>query len=294
MTEFQRIIKAVAIAFAIFLVVVIIGSIFSALSVFGFVADGLNNKGDKATGINYDETFQAKEIQSLNIDNAVGNVTVIADPSMTDSVKVTGSNVLESFSCNLQSDGNLKITNSDWEFFNWDFSVFDNEDGKVKNNSSHIEVLVPEKFAVEKLDVSNGVGEMNVEGITAEHFTVDGGVGKTTCKDTNAERVKIEGGVGSLTFKNVVFNDLSLDIGTGDVNLSGILTGDSDFDCGVGKAELELTGKVEDYDFDVDPGLGSIYVNGDKMEETNHTNKSAENAISIDGGVGSIDITIQE
>ncbi len=292
MTEFQKVIKAIAIGLAIFLIVIIIGSLFSLLSMFGFIADGFNSVTKEQTLIEYENAFNPNEIDSMKIDNAVGKVCI--QKSDTDQIEVTGTGLFPSFSCHLKDNGELVIRNSEKNFFNWNFTSFfhQREDNSVSNTK--IEIFVPLDYECSDMVIASGVGEMKMNDMIMEHLTIDGGVGNIICERVVAQRADIGGGVGSMTFTDVDLQNLDLDIGTGDVSISGVLSGDCELDCGVGKAELDLTGNVEDYDFSVDSGVGSIRINGERIEETNHTNKGAENSFRIEGGVGSITITMEE
>lgn len=89
------------------------------------------------------------------------------------------------------------------------------------------------------------------------------------------KKIKINNGVGDLTLEGVSFKELELDGGIGDTHLL-------------------LTGEISDYSFDIDFGIGSIYLDGEEIEEIKTKNKTAESTVEIDGGIGDVYINFME
>ena len=106
-----------------------------------------------------------------------------------------------------------------------------------------------------------------------------------------AARARVDGGVGSITLNQVRFEESDFDSGVGKLDVSGQLLGKTNVDCGVGEVELDLSGEVDDYGYNVDTGLGPIKLNGNKI--SGKYNLDAQNQIKVDGGVGSVNIKIK-
>lgn len=77
------------------------------------------------------------------------------------------------------------------------------------------------------------------------------------------------------TSLNAVFGGISIDLRDAII--------DSDVD-------LKLEGEREDYALDIDSGIGNIRINGRKVAIDYYDNNKADNTITIDGGVGDLEI----
>ena len=64
-------------------------------------------------------------------------------------------------------------------------------------------------------------------------------------------------------------------------------------DYGVGNAKLTLLGKKEDYQIELDKGVGNATLEGESMSDDS-VYGAGPNQIDIDGGVGNIRIQFQE
>jgi hypothetical protein len=60
------------------------------------------------------------------------------------------------------------------------------------------------------------------------------------------------------------------------------------------EVNLDLKGNVSDYDLDIDAGVGTVRVNGDKISDDTRMNRNAANSIEVDGGVGNVRIDFTE
>ncbi len=284
MNSFQRLIKYLAIAFAILLAIGIIS--FMVNVVYGIVtfASGprfRQNNNDYKT-VDFDETFTG--VTGLDIDNSTGTLGI----EVGDTFRVEGRNVFEGFKAEVDGDGTLKVSDNESGFRFWGFHF-----NGFNSPNSKITVYVPADFVAEEVRIETGAGAVNLEDFSTEYLYISAGAGNINGRNLIADKVKVEGGVGSINLSNVTFENTNFNCGVGNVYLSGVLLEENSFDCGVGEVRLELTGNVNDYDLDIESGVGQIRVNGKKIEEIEHTNRFADHSIEVDGGVGSVRIDIE-
>ena len=101
-------------------------------------------------------------------------------------------------------------------------------------------------------------------------------------------------GAGSLVIKDITATDSHFDCGVGNVEIYGTLTGDNKLSCGVGRIKLELTGKEEDYSYDLSARLGNVVINNRSYHNINKSiNNNTENRLMIDCGIGGIEINFK-
>jgi hypothetical protein len=284
MNSVQRVIKYCAIAFAILLAIGIISFIVNV--VYGVVTftSGSRfhpNNNDYKT-VDFDETFTG--VTGLDIDNSTGTLGI----EIGDTFRVEGINVFEGFNAEVDNDGTLTVSDNESGFKAWGFNF-----NGFNSPNSKVTIYVPADFVAEKVRIETGAGAVNLVDFSTEYLYLSAGAGNINGRNLIADEVKVEGGVGSINLGNVTFKDTKFNCGVGNVYISGVLLEENSFDCGVGEVELELTGDIDDYDLDIESGVGSIRVNGKKLEELDHTNRTADHSIEVDGGVGSVRIDIE-
>ena len=277
MNEFQKVIKYLAMGFAIFLTVTIIGGIATGIFALTGVFNGVATRGD---AVDINKSFD--DITSISIDHGVGTLKVRTGDS--DKVEVIAKNVSEHYTIEKSLNGTLTLKNkSRYWFWNW-------FDGNFK---SDITVYLPEGFVAERFIIDAGAGDVNIEDLEANELEINGGAGNIRGNNIIAHTVDIDGGVGNINFKQVVLNDTTIDSGLGNVDIEGTLSGKTDIDCGVGNVDLDLKGTIDDYKIKVEKGLGNIKINGEKYSNINWNSLNAKNFMDIDGGVGDININFE-
>ena len=125
----------------------------------------------------------------------------------------------------------------------------------VRNVKGTLVIYLPRDYKFDQVDMEYGA-------VTAE---IDG---------LNAKSLKIESGASGCTIKNA---DIEVDI-----------------DCGAGSVTLNLEGKVEDYNYELDSSAGSVEIGEDIDLGGLSTEKSIDNGskrtIEISNGAGSVEI----
>ncbi|HWT74060.1 MAG TPA: DUF4097 family beta strand repeat-containing protein [Mobilitalea sp.] len=282
MSSFQKTIKYIAIAFAVFLAVVIISVIANAaFAVVSAVSGGIEYSTKNEKMVDFTENFT--DVKSLNIENATGKLII----KTGDSIKVEAENVTEDFVAKVNSNGTLTISDSQNKgHFLW-FNI-----NGFQDPNSVVTLYLPSDFVAKDTNINSGAGSVTVEGLHSGYLMISAGAGNISGDGVSAEKVKIDGGVGSVTLQNVNFSDADFNCGVGSLDIQGVLLGNNKIDCGVGGVDLDLTGNVDDYDLDINSGIGTIRLNGDKISDEYMSNKDAANSIKIDGGVGDVKIQI--
>lgn len=148
-------------------------------------------------------------------------------------------------------------------------------------------IYLPDR-QLQEIDLSNDAGEVYVKMADAREFTVAVGAGEAKIDDFTAV-------------------EADLDCGAGTITAEGTILGEGDISCGIGEISLLLSGREEDYSYDVECGIGAVTVGGrelggigidhsDHSEHSDHSSHSEEHGysgsreLSIECGIGSVDI----
>lgn len=277
MTTMQRIIKYLALAFATFLIITIVSSIFWGVYLFSSVLNLRDSKNNETLA----ESGEFMEIYGGDISHA--NILDIE---------------LKASKLTIKNGNNFKVeTNSKYVKF------LDKGNGIVIKEDSHsfwradiseTVIYIPSNITFEKANIETGAGEINIESINSRDINFKMGAGKVTIGSIKAlESCRIEGGAGQVDILSGDIHNLKLDMGVGKFTLNSSLYGNSKIESGIGKLDINLDGDKESYQIKAEKGIGSINIDG-KSVSNESIYGSGSNYIKIDGGIGSIDIRFND
>lgn len=139
------------------------------------------------------------------------------------------------------------------------------------------------------LEIEGGVGVILIENLKAEKAKIKAGVGEFSIRNCNfTDNTNIQTGVGELSVDSSKFNGFTLDSGVGNCKFTDcFIGGNAKIDAGIGNVTLELTNRKSDFSFDVENGIGQIFVDG----ETAFTDKvEGAQIMEIKNGIGEIEV----
>lgn len=268
MSEGQKVIKYIAMAFAIFLIVNIIGGIITAFACIAGVTGIVSINSNTENMVDFSESYT--QVEQIQIECKLSNLNIKQGTEF----KIEATTIEDKFECE-NKDGILKIREKELRLF-WN-TVSD----------SNITVYIPENIKLTNVKIETGAGKVTIEKLCTDKLKLDLGAGSVKICDINVEKeTKINGGVGKVTIENSILNNLELDCGVGEFEMTAKLIGDTDIDCGVGRLEVNLIGNEDDYKISAKKGLGSFKINSKEIQnDTKYGN--GQNNIKIDAGVGS-------
>lgn len=269
MTSIQRLIKLIADAIAIGLVVAIIGGAGTVmLAVSGITSLKNEIKEAKAN----------EEYTLYNVEDGISNISL-----------------------NL-STASLAVKQGD------SFSVYHGEGFKIKNKkgilyvedtvkevlnitSSHTVIItVPKNKTFSKVSIASGAGSIYIERLTCDTLDLDLGVGTADIDYIKVNsKAKIDGGVGEMTINKGTLNNLDYSVVVGQSNITAKLTGKSEIEAGIGDVRLNLKGGESIYTLKGETGIGAIRISDKKLTDDGVIG-SGKNIVEIDGGIGSVRI----
>ena len=275
MTTTQKIIKYLAIAFALYLVI----SIFSII--FGLSREIISS-------INNDKKESKLLEEYTTISNNVNNIESFKIDISNDDIEIKEGEKFE-----------VKTNDPDVKFYHENSIVKIKSDKTFSwhlSNSSRgtIIIYLPNEFNISELDLNLGAGKIDINKIFVETLLMDLGAGTMTAKEINVyEKATINGGAGNINIYSGTINNLNLKLGAGNASIQSDLTGSNTLTTGVGKLNLGLSRSKDNYKFDISKGLGNIILNDFDVSEDILIG-DGETKIKISGAVGNIIINTAE
>lgn len=150
-----------------------------------------------------------------------------------------------------------------------------------------ITIKIPDTKVYDSFSFKLGVGESTVSGVHAKNIKLDTGAGEIKAADLTADgTLDVELGAGESSFSRCSAANVDFDCGAGETTYSGTITGKGKFDGGVGELDISVIGNYNDYDIDIDKGLGEVNV------EKGDTSVAGDKKIplKVDCGVGEVNV----
>ena len=266
MNTIQKVIKYLAMAFAIFLCVSIIGGIASGLAGVSYILSGRDNE---AVG----------EMQVYPIEGEISSL----------SLSLRGAELKIKTADHFSVESNHK------------YISVKTEDGQlcIKETKKLLAIYprgvtvilnIPEGFVFDDATVETGAGKVEIDTFSSDILKLSLGAGEVVIRNLTANaRADIDGGAGELKIDGGRLCNLQLDMGVGALTLKSRIEGESRLDYGIGETKLTLLGSREDYRIELDKGIGEAKLEGESMRDDS-VYGTGKNRIEIDGGIGQIHI----
>ena len=267
MTTLQKVIKYLAIAFAIFLTVSIIGGILSAVGLVGglFSSDAV-----------------LEEVKTYSVTADIHNLDIeinAADLYIKEGDAFSVESNLKHLK--VEENGGL-LTIQETKKFTGTY------------NGAVLTVYVPAGTVFDNVNLTTGAGRLTIGNLFSGTLDFELGAGDVSIDSLIATKsADIEGGAGRITIVGGALKDLDLDMGVGQLNLTSALTGNCQLDLGVGESNITLIGSKENYKLDLDKGLGNISIDGVNVSDYGSSGNGT-NKVEINGGVGSINVRFED
>lgn len=262
MTTFQKIIKYLAIAFAIFIIFSICFAILKGINIF------VNVLGNNKLSSELETVYIGEYKKNMSIDLSYTNLII----KNGDSFKIETNNK----DINVEYDENIINIKEKEKFF------------LLYNETSELIIYVPDANSFDKISIQSKSGKIQIEKLDSLNVILNLGAGKVNIDYLiSSDKTKINGGVGEISINDGLISNLDLDIGVGKTSITSKLTNNNNINAGVGELNLNLLGN--DYKIKANKGLGSIKLDSKDIEEDLYYG-TGSNIIDIDGGIGSINI----
>ncbi len=267
MTNFQKVVRYIAIGLAALLSFSIIGGVISVVGHFGgFMFNDATAEAVKTYTV-------SSEINRLYIDINAADITVKQGDTFSAQSNLKHLTVKE-------DNGLLSIQETKTLFSNY-------------NNATLI-ITIPTDTEFDTAELKTGAGRLTVDTLCAEVLDCEFGAGEVKIDSLSASNeADLDGGAGKITISGGSINNLDFDMGVGQLNFTSNLVGECELDLGIGESNITLLGTKDNYTLNIEKGLGNITVDGDTISNIAGLG-SGQNKIDLRGGIGAINVEFEE
>lgn len=266
MTNVQKVIKYLAIAFAFSLIFTIVYGLLTTFNLVGKITEKTKNNIDYYRKINLNE-------EDNEIDLNLGITNLYIKQGNEYSIETNNKYIK-------YNEINQKL-------------IIKEETNINLNKEYYLTLTVPTNIYYNSIKLETGAGIVEIDSLKGDIADLNFGAGKVTIENLNINgEIELDGGAGSLEIKSSILNNLDLDMGVGKSSITSKLIGINEIDAGVGKLDITLLDSEDNYTFKIGKGIGSIKLNSKELYD-NDIIGNGINKIDISGGIGSINITTE-
>lgn len=269
MRQSQKIIKSIAFAVALLLVIMIL----SVITIFTYnILKALDIvKSTNTIQTNYTEKETSTLVKTLNIDLVNTNIYI----KKGDTFKIE---------CN---NNDIEINNNDGYI-----NIKDTSLNILQNSNKDIIIYIDKEIDFLSLETTNGV--VKIDGLITNTLDLDLGIGQVEINNIEVlKELILNSGIGKTTISNSLINNIDADLGIGEFNFTGEILGTSKIDVGAGNSKILLNGDIDKYTINTTKGLGKITINNEELND-NSSYGNGTNIINIKGGIGNININLNK
>ncbi|MBQ3557973.1 MAG: DUF4097 family beta strand repeat protein [Agathobacter sp.] len=140
-------------------------------------------------------------------------------------------------------------------------------------------ILIPQEMQFEDVELEIGASKADIKDLLADKLSITVGAGQADISKITAKKLELEVGAGQATAVQLEIEKLDVEAGIGQVNIA-------------------LNGVQEDYNYNVECGIGNVVVGkasyGGLGAEQNVKNDGASKEINVECGIGEVRIKFQE
>ena len=161
----------------------------------------------------------------------------------------------------------------------------------VKESSDTLKVR-----STKKLSKTRKVCISYPEDVKLQELEIEMGAGTVYLnRDIDTEKLSVEMGAGEFDSKNpVTAKEADLEIGTGSMTFTDLSAKKISGECGLGELDLTMTGTQEDYNYDLECGVGNLDVGSDSYSglgrEKSISNTGADRKLDLECGMGNVSV----
>lgn len=149
---------------------------------------------------------------------------------------------------------------------------------KFGNLNGTLTVEIPAGYVLKEASLEVDAGDLKVENICADELDIQIGAGRAIVKQFTAE-------------------ELNLECGAGEAEIAGDARRKIQIECGVGEVSYEASGRQQDYNYELNCGIGELQVGKDYFSGLNSKRKihnGGQVDMEIECGIGSVEVTFHE
>lgn len=166
-----------------------------------------------------------------------------------------------------------------------------------KNLDDHKLLLeIPGDFVFEDVEISAGACEIDIHQIESKEFDVEVGAGQVKIGNLVADKAEFEIGAGEILVGYGNVSECDVNVGMGNFEYTGMVLNHGDVECSMGNVEFHLEKGVEEYNFEIECGAGSVDIGNQSFSglgTEKFINNQVQEQFNIECSMGSVTVNAE-
>lgn len=200
-----------------------------------------------------------------------------------------------------------------------DYNGFDSLwNSRHPRGNTRVYLYLPKGAMLDDISIDFGAGKLDAGYLKAKEIEISAGAGKCTFDGLEAsESIELSMGAGKITAGTLFAKEAKLDIAAGELhvsdakvtahteavvsmgnaNLNGSFAGELNADCSMGNLNFTLEGAEDDYNYDVDCGMGNVKIGSKRYNNLSgefETDHGSSSTVSISCAMGTVNVDFTE
>ena len=259
-------------------ILVLLGVATMAVSLFS--GGGIGDLRNRVMLTNYNQSFEAEEVQTLHVEALVGEVTLMRGEEL----RVEAKNVTENgFGCVLE---NGCLTVREQENVSWADKL--SRLLLLRRNTPKICIYLPAELNLAQAEMHLGAVSAQIEGLEAQKLKIEVQVGTLTATQLSAQEAEIDLRAGKAELSSLQAQTLRLHADAGNVRLQAAVESYCSVDVAAGTADLTLAGSAADYTTRIAAFAGAISYDGQRFVNEQVTLGQGAKTLYLQNDVGNV------
>ncbi|MGN0382813.1 MAG: DUF4097 family beta strand repeat-containing protein [Eubacterium sp.] len=163
-------------------------------------------------------------------------------------------------------------------------------------SDTKVTVYMPQNIIFDNVNINVGAGVFEISDILTAELDIEAGAGEIYINNITATKsAELEIGACDFTAQNTSLTNPCIEIGMSNFEYQGVFYDDVELSVGMGTANIELDNYEDDYNYDIEVGLGSANVGDQKYSGAveREINNDATNYMEIEVGMGELTINLK-
>jgi len=160
-----------------------------------------------------------------------------------------------------------------------------------------ITLYVPQNVHFDKVNAQLGAGNMEWKDLNVNEAFFEVGAGQITLSSIQADTLELTVGMGEILAEEMQVKELDAEVDMGHFFAEGSISEGASVECNMGSLEMKVDGKWEDFNYDLDCGMGNLQLGENTysgISNEKEIDNQADKEMEIKCAMGNIEIEFTE
>lgn len=159
--------------------------------------------------------------------------------------------------------------------------------GGMRNEQCSMTLTIPEGTELNLMNIEVAMGNISAEEITSKGCDTLTNMGNCTFKKCSFEEADIDTNMGEITIKDTYLGDAEVNNDMGTIRVENCTFQDLDVDNAMGDTIIDAEQSLDDYQIELEAGMGEVRVNG-QGEGTKYRQSGSAGKLEASTSMGSV------